>query len=145
MRKTIRNIIILLVMSIALGVYPFAMIYNKIILNQGPEITQDTTIIVNDKGKIKVKEKITFSTDRDITNDRLYLNRTLFAQNEKDKEYFISKEPENIIVQLNDKELRESSYTTVNMPITTYYQANTGIVLQNLNIEKNKLYHICKN
>ena len=141
MKKTISNIIIFLLISIALGVFPFLIIFKRV-ENQKPEFTQDTTIIVNDNGKIKVKEKIDFSADRDITNDRLYLNRTLFAQNEKDKEFFISKEPENIIVQLNDKELTEFSYTTGNMPITTYYQSNTGIVLQNLNIEKNKTYHI---
>ena len=138
MKKSIRNIIILLLISIALGAYPFIMYYN-LKSNYSPNITQDITIIVNNNGNIKVKEKITVSAKQDITNDRLYLKATLFSPMEKDKEFFTYKGPKNIVVKLNDKELIE---TTLNGPKTTYYQKNTGIVLQNLNIEKNKAYYI---
>lgn len=142
MKKNIRNIIILIIISllipIALGLYPFLLITNMS-KNAEPEIIQNATIIIDNEGEFIVKEKIIFSSNENIKYETISIKKSLWAKDENKK--YKGKKPRAVTVKLNDKLLENSSHINQNLK-TTYYQSNTGIVLKNVFAEKDKTYQI---
>lgn len=134
MFKSIKNIITLLVIVVGiLGIYLGVMLTA---FENTSKIVQDTSIVINDAGKIKVQEEISFLANEN--DDEISLKRTLYV-NEDGSEYW-HKKPENVAVYLNNEPLK--NIRNANWKQASYYLSNTGIVIENIDLIKDKEYLI---
>ena len=129
MFKSVKNIIIILLILILLGAFPLVMILMA--LDENIQILRDTSIVFNEEGIIKVKEKMTLITNEDKTYDEIAIKRTLFVNSES----HVFPKPNNVKVYLNDKLLKETKSLGENVN-TMYFVSGEEILLKNINLKK---------
>lgn len=118
MLKTIRNIIILCLVLIILGLIPYILSVGE--FNKVNKISKDTNIIVNDYGKIEITERVIFKSGK---NGNIYVQIPYVFEVENN---WIK--PTNITVKLNDDILQENNSNTDE---TSFMNSTTTLTVKN--------------
>lgn len=119
MLKSIKNIIILVVILSVIVSIPYLAIEKTTIYIKN--LYKDTTIMVNDNGKIEITDKITFIPNK---NGRMIVKIPLCLETEN--KYI---KPQNLIVKLDNQLLR-----------VNYSLKNSEIIIRNIDAIKGKKY-----
>lgn len=127
MLKTIRNIIILCLVLIILGLIPYILSVGE--FNKVNKISKDTNIIVNDYGKIEITERVIFKSGK---NGNIYVQIPYVFEVENN---WIK--PTNITVKLNDDILQENNSNTDE---TSFMNSTTTLTVKNIKAIKNNEY-----
>lgn len=155
MFKSIRNIVIILIAFIVIGIIPYVSMLRT--SNKARNLSRDTTIVVNNDGQINISEEITFKPNMSkkyfmliptilyanegevwahTKNLTVYLNDNLLVNN---REYYLKNENRDIIIREIDA-IRNTVYQfriNYEYNVTDVVEEYTNLSLLKLSTGKN--------